>query len=57
MDDNRKRCEQCRNSRLVLTELKELPLCTLPKKLVWACLTGRDDRFTAKGDNDGKTVC
>lgn len=52
MDDNRKRCEQCQNSRMVLTELNELPLCTLPKKLVWACLTRRDDRFIARRKDD-----
>ena len=52
MDDNRKRCEQCQNSGLAVTEGEVLPVCELPRRLVWACLTGKDDRFIAKGDNN-----
>lgn len=48
----RERCAQCKNSKFVLTEKQELPVCMLQRRLIWACLTGKDDRFIAKGDNN-----
>lgn len=52
MDNQTKRCAQCKNSGIVFTEGEELPICELPRRLIWACLTGKDDRFIAKGDNN-----
>ena len=48
----RERCAQCQHSKFVLSEKQELPVCMLQRRLIWACLTGKDDRFIEKGDNN-----
>lgn len=46
------RCEQCKHSKMVMTEGKQLPLCTLHRRFIWLCLTGKDDRFVKKENKD-----
>lgn len=50
---DRERCAMCQHSKPVLTEMNELPVCQLPKRAVWACLTGSVDRFAPKEEEDG----
>lgn len=45
MEDKQLRCAKCKNSKPVLSEGRKLPVCSLQRRLVWACLTGKDDRF------------
>ena len=48
------RCEQCKHGSMVKVEGEMLPMCNLSRRFIWACLTGKDDRFVKKENKDGE---